>query len=161
MTTKAKALSLTLLLGILALPVLADVRPGRAGAVNPGEGALTDGRFLTHYLSLSASQVTQMQGFLRTLQAATKASQSARGPLCQQLRTDVGAAHPDSTIVGHDYLALVDNLDKIKTALQAFETSFSAILNGDQLSRYEALKQIVERGAGKNPEPLPQCPPAS
>jgi len=161
MTLKAKALSLTLLLGVLALPVLADARPGRPGTGNPGDSALTDGRFLTHYLGLSTSQVTQLQGVLRTLQTAVVAARTARVPLCQQLRTDLVATHPDPTTVGRDFLALVDNQDKIKIALQAFDTSFSAILNGDQLARYEALKQIVERNAGKSPEPLPSCPPVS
>jgi hypothetical protein len=162
MTLKAKALSLTLLLGVLALPALAAARnPGRPGT-GPGVGdsALTDGRFLTHYLGLSSSQVTQLQGFLRTLQAAGVAVRTARGPLCQQLRTDITASHPNPTTVGQDFLALVDNEGKVKTALQAFDTSFSAILNGDQLARYDTLKQIVERGA-KTPDPLPQCPPAS
>ncbi|HEY0555387.1 MAG TPA: hypothetical protein VGG20_14080 [Thermoanaerobaculia bacterium] len=162
MTLKAKALVLTLLLGTLALPALADRRgPGPGGPGSPGDSALTDGRFLTHYLNLSTSQVTQLQGFLKTLQAAGVTVRTARGPLCQQLRTDLGASHPNPTTVGQDFLALVDNDGKIKTALQAFDTSFSAILNGDQLARYEALKQIVARGDGKALDPLPQCPPAS
>src|ERR1700712_4166245 len=158
MTLKAKTLSLTLLLGALALPALADVRgpSGRPGS--PGTGALVDGRFLTHYLNLSASQVTQLQGFLRTLQTAGQAVQAARVPLCQTLRTDLNASHPDPLTVGRDFLALVDNQDRVKTALQSFDTSFSAILNGDQLARYDALKQIVERGTGKSPDPLPTCP---
>jgi hypothetical protein len=124
-------------------------------------GALVDGRFLTRYLDLSSSQVTQLQGFLKTLQTAEQAVQTARGPLCQQLQTDVDASHPDSTTVGKDYLALVDNQDKIKTVLQAFDTSFSAILNGDQLARYDHLKQTVGLGNSKSPDPLPACPPTA
>jgi hypothetical protein len=162
MTLKAKALALTLLLGIVALPALADRHgPGPGSPGNPGDGALTDGRFLTRYLGLSTSQVTQLQGFLKTLQAAGAAVRTAHAPLCQQLRTDLGATHPDPTTVGRDFLALVDNDAKVKAALQAFDTSFSAILNGDQLAKYDALKQIVERGSGKTLDPLPQCPPAS
>ena len=161
MTLKAKALVLTLLLGIVALPALADARGPASRPGNPGDGALTDGRFLTHYLGLSTGQVAQLQGFLKTLQTAGVAVRTARVPLCQQLRTDLGATHPNPTTVGQDFLALVDNEGKIKTALQAFDTSFSAILNGDQLAKYDILKQIVERGSSKAPDPLPQCPPAS
>jgi hypothetical protein len=162
MTVKVKALLLTLLLGVLALPLLADGRGGRLPG-NPGFGvsSLVDGRFLTRYLDLSSSQATQLQGFLKTLQTSEQAVRTALGPLCQQLRTDVDASHPDSTTVGKDFLALVDNQDKIKTALQAFDTSFSAILNGDQLARYDRLKQIVGLGNSKSPDPLPVCPVAA
>ena len=66
MTVKAKVLALTLLLGTLALPVLAD-HGGRGGGsglpgVSFGDGVLTNGRFLAHYLNLSTSQTTQLQG---------------------------------------------------------------------------------------------------
>lgn len=163
MTLKAKALVLTLLLGILALPALADHRGPGGGPGNPGfdDSVLTNGRFLAHYLNLSSTQVTQLQGFLKTLQTAVQAVRTAQPPLCQQLRTDVAATHPDPTTVGRDFLALVDNQEKIQTALQAFDTSFSAILNGDQLARYDALKQAVGLGHAKSPDLLPQCPPAS
>ena len=135
MTVKSKALVLALLLGTLALPALADRRGAGGGSGNPGSGnpgsgvddsALVNGRFLTRYLNLSASQVTQLQGFLRTLQTAVQTVQTARAPLCQQLRTDLGANSPDPTTVGRDLLALVDNQARIKTALQAFDASFSA-----------------------------------
>src|SRR4029077_11382983 len=71
MPVKATVLALTLLLGTLALPVLAD-HGGRGGGsglpgVSFGDGILTNGRFLAHYLNLSTSQTTQLQGFLKTL----------------------------------------------------------------------------------------------
>ena len=165
MTVKAKVLALTLLLGTLALPALADHGGRGSGSGLPGvsfgDSVLTNGRFLAHYLDLSTSQTTQLQGFLKTLQTSVQAVGTARGPLCQQLQTDINVSQPDPTTVGKDYLALVDNQDKIKTALQTFDTSFSAILNGDQLAKYDALKQLLGGDNGKTPTPPPVCPPAS
>jgi hypothetical protein len=161
MTVKSKTLALALLLGILALPALADRRGPGIGSNDPGIGVddsvLVNGRFLTRYLSLSSSQATQLQGFLRTFQTSLQAVQTSRAPLCRQLRTDLGASIPDPTTVGRDLLALVDNQGRVKAALQAFDNSFSAILNGDQLTRYDALKQAVGLNR-KTPDLIPECP---
>jgi hypothetical protein len=157
MIMKPKALVLTVLLVLIALPALADQPPGR-GPGSPGVGdALTNVRFLTRYLSLSTSQVTQAQGFLRTLQTAVQTVQTAHAPLCQHLRTDTAVSSPDPATVGRDFLALLANQAKIKTALDAFDTSFSAILNGDQLAKYDALKQSIE-GNRTGSAALPACP---
>lgn len=159
--SKPKTLVLALLLGSLCvLPAFAD--HGGPGSSGFGDGALTSPRLLSHYLNLSATQNTQLQGFLKTLNTAVQGVRTAQGPLCQTLRTDVAAAHPNATTVGNDYLALIDNQDKITTALTAFDTSFSAILTADQLTKYDHLKQIVGLGDGqKSSDLLPECPPAS
>jgi hypothetical protein len=160
MMSKPKTLVLALLLGALCvLPAFAD--RGGPGSSGFGDGALTDPRLLSRYLNLSAAQKTQLQGFLRTLQTAIQGVRTAQGPLCQTLRTDVAAANPNPTTVGNDYLALIDNQDKVKVALTAFDTSFSGILTADQLTRYDHLKQIVGLGDGqKSADLLPTCPPA-
>lgn len=161
MMSKPKTLVLALLLGSLCvLPAFAD--HGGPGSSGFGDGALTNPRLLSRYLNLSAAQTTQLQGFLKTLQTSVQAVRTAQGPLCQTLRTDVAAANPNPTTVGNDYLALIDNQDKVKTALTAFDTSFSAILTADQLTKYDHLKQAVGLGDGaKSTDLLPECPPAS
>jgi hypothetical protein len=161
MMSKPKTLVLALLLGSLCvLPAFAD--RGGPGSSGVGDGALTNPRFLSRYLNLSSAQTTQLQGFLRTLQTAERAVLNARGPLCQQLRADVSAANPNPTTVGTDYLALIDNQDRVKTALTAFDASFSGILNSDQLTKYDHLKQVIGLADDhKAADLLPVCPPAS
>jgi hypothetical protein len=161
MLMKPKALALAVLLAILALPALADQRPGRGpGGPTVDASVLTNPRFLARYLNLSPTQITQTQGFLKTLQTAVQAVQMAHAPLCQHLRTDLAVSSPDPATIGRDFLALVNNQAGIKTALAAFDTSFSNILNGDQLAKYNALKQLIG-ATGRGPDPLPVCPASS
>ena len=161
MMSKPKTLVLALLLGSLCvLPAFAD--HGGPGSSGFGDGALTNPRLLSHYLNLSSTQNTQLQGFLKTLNTAIQGVRTAQGPLCQTLRTDRRRGPPES---GHGggttTLALIDNQDKVTTALTAFDTSFSSILTADQLTKYDHLKQIVGLGDGKTTDLLPECPPVS
>jgi len=169
MTVKPKALVLTLLLGTLMLPALASARqnPGNQGQQGSGAGLglgeggahiITNVRFLTRYLGLSNAQVTQVQGFLQTLQTAVQSVQTSRTTLCQQLRTDVNASTPNPTAVGTDYLALIANQEKVKAAITAFETSVEGILTSDQLTKFQALVQAAGSDSGNGA--LPGCPPA-
>lgn len=163
MTMKPKSLVLTLLLGTLMLPALASARQGGERGPGPGSGrggdqTLTDVRFLTRYLRLSSAQVTQLQGFLQTLQTAVQSARTSRSTLCQQLRTDVNASHPNPTTVGNDYLALIADRAKIQTALTAYETSVEGILTSSQLTRFQALVEAAT--PDHETDALPGCPPA-
>jgi hypothetical protein len=60
-----------------------------------------------------------------------------------------------------DSIDLFDNKEAIHAARQNFDTAFSAILTPDQLSRYNALKQIVNFDNGPGTDILGECPPAS
>jgi hypothetical protein len=169
MTAKLRFLSLLILLGALMLPALASGRqapgPGgpRGGPVGPGGpggdaggAVLTDAKFLTRYLSLTADQVTQLKPFLATFQTAEQAVRTSHTALCQQLRTDIDASTPDPATVGRDYLALVDSQIGIRTAITAFESSLSAILTADQLTKFQTLIQTDD-----STDALPGCPPTS
>lgn len=166
---KPKALAITLLLATLMLPALASARqnPGNQGQQGTGAGlgrgeggahVITNVRFLTRYLGLSSSQVTQIQGFLQTLQTSLQSVQTSRATLCQQLRTDVTAATPNPTTVGTDYLALIANQAKVQAAITAFETSVEGILTSAQLTKFQALVQAAGTIVGN--DALPGCPPS-
>jgi hypothetical protein len=168
MIRKPKALALTVLLGTLMLPALASARQGQGGQGNQGqhgpgvgEGAqvLTSVRFLTRYLNLSTAQVTQVQGFLQTLQTSLQSVQTSRATLCQQLRTDVTASSPNPTTVGNDYLALIASQAKVRAAVTAFETSVEGILTSGQLTKFQALVQAAGSITGDGS--LPGCPASS
>jgi Spy/CpxP family protein refolding chaperone len=166
MTAKPRFLSLLVLLGALMIPALASSQgrphgggPGGPGGPGPGGGgggAITDARFLTRYLSLTAAQVTQLKTFLATLQTAEQAVRTSHTALCQQLRTDIDASTPDPATVGKDYLALVDSQSGIRTAITAFEASLSAVLTADQLTKFQTLIQTDD-----STDALPGCPPTS
>jgi hypothetical protein len=149
------------------LPALASARQGQGQGNGPasgqevGEGAahiITNVRFLTRYLGLSSSQVTQVQGFLQTLQTSLQSVQTSRAALCKQLRTDVTATTPNPATVGTDYLALIASQAKVQAAITAFETSVEGILTSGQLTKFQALVQAA--GTVTGTDALPGCPPA-
>ncbi|MEA2690755.1 MAG: hypothetical protein QOJ16_142 [Acidobacteriota bacterium] len=164
---RKKALVLAALLGTLALPALAAGKPTTppppATPTDAGTAAniLHHPKALARFLGLSADQATQLAGFAKTLDTAEQALRQARAPICQQLRTDLGVTSPDPATVGKDAISLVDNKDKIKSAREAFDTSFSAILTPEQLAKYDTLKQIAHLDNGPGADILGDCPPAS
>jgi hypothetical protein len=162
MHPKMKALVLTVLLATLALPLVAATTPPPPAVDAPtADGLLNHPRALAKFLHLSADQTTQLLGFWTTFQTAVTPLHQARPALCTQLRTDLGVTSPDPATVGTDTLALVGNKDEIRAAREAFNTSFSAILNADQLARYDTLKQIAHLDNGPGVDILGDCPPAS
>ncbi|HZF11664.1 MAG TPA: hypothetical protein VFE33_23000 [Thermoanaerobaculia bacterium] len=164
MPMKMKGLVLTVLLGTLALPALAATGGSSAPAspdANTAYGLLDHPRALAKFLHLSADQTTQLLAFWNTFQTAVQPLHQARPALCQQLRTDLAVTPPNPTTVGTDVLALVDNRDDVHTARQAFDTSFSAILTPDQLTRYDTLKRIAHLDNGPGTDLLGDCPPAA
>jgi Spy/CpxP family protein refolding chaperone len=129
---------------LLALPLAAQPPKGPR---DPGE-ILHNPRLLARYLHLTADQVTATQKLAADLKAAL-------GPLRQQEQTlrdafqaAVSAANANPCDVGQAALAVRSNQEKIKAALDDFDTKFSALLTPDQLARYEALKALVHGGDG-------------
>jgi Spy/CpxP family protein refolding chaperone len=164
MTKSLKVLATVALLGLLALPLAAQVVAYESDAASAKSGSadyiLTHPRALSKYLHLSSDQNTQFQGFWTTLQTSVEALRQARGPLCSQLRTDLNGTANAAT-VGTDSINLFANKQAIGTARQTFDTAFSAILTPDQLTKYNALKQIAHLDNGPGTDILGECPPAS
>ena len=139
------ALALTGLLTAAALPAAAHAAapPSQAVDSSAAYSLLHHPRALAKFLHLSASQTTQLMGFYTTLQATVEPLRAARPPLCTQLLADISAGSPQSSAVGADSIGLYDNKQQIITAREAFDGSFSGILNPDQLAAYDALKALA------------------
>jgi Spy/CpxP family protein refolding chaperone len=164
MNVPQKALATAALSVLLLAPALAQAKtppPPAAADATTAEGLLHHPRALARFLHLSADQTTQLLAFDKTLQTAVEPLRQARVPLCAQLRTDLTAATPDPGTVGADTLSLYDNKLQIRAAREAFDTSFSAILNPEQLARYDALKVLGNFLNGPGTDVIGDCPPAS
>jgi|HubBroStandDraft_3_1064219.scaffolds.fasta_scaffold11602_4 hypothetical protein len=165
MRPSVKACLLAALVSALPLPLLAQ-SDATAAATTVGADSSTayyllhHPRALARFLGLSASQTTSLLGFWKTLEQTVEPLRQAREPLCAQLRTDLNAGTPDPGTVGSDTINLFDNKQQIIAARQAFDTSFSAILNPAQLAQYDALKQLARLS---DPEfnVIGECPPPS
>jgi Spy/CpxP family protein refolding chaperone len=164
MNKRLEILATVAVLGLLALPLTAqsvayesDAASARSGSA---DAILTHPHALSKYLHLSSDQNTQLQALWTTLQTSVAALRQARTPLCATLRTDLGGT-PNPATVGTDSINLFTNKEAIRTARQTFDTAFSAILTPDQLTKYNALKQIAHYDNGPGTDILGECPPAS
>jgi Spy/CpxP family protein refolding chaperone len=146
------------LLALLLLPIVAQAAPGPDA--NQAAGLLENPRALARFLHLSADQVTQFNALAQTLRTTVTPLQQARGPLCQTLRTALGAATPDQGAVGAGSLALFNNKKQIGAARTTFDNAFKALLTPDQLAKYNVLLQLHGAAAGRDVNLLGDCPPA-
>ncbi len=149
---------------LLALPLAAQSAAFESDAASARSGSadsiLSHPRALSKYLHLSSDQNAQLQALWTTLQTSVAALRQARGPLCNQLRTDL-TGNAAAATVGTDSINLFTNKEAIRTARQTFDTAFSATLTPDQLTKYNALKQIAHLDNGPGTDILGECPPAS
>jgi hypothetical protein len=143
--TRFYALALTGLLTAAALPAAAQTATAAVTVdSSTAYSLLHHPRALARFLRLSAAQATQLTGFYNTLEATVEPLRAARPPLCTQLLTDLDASSPQSSAVGADSINLFNNKQQILTARDAFDSSFSGILNADQLAAYDALKALAK-----------------
>jgi len=138
MTIRRSTLTLTALFAFLVLPLAAEAA-GRQQPRDPG-AILRNPRALAAYLRLTPEQVTVAQRLAAELKAKETPLLQAEKQLAETYRNLLEAANPNPCDVGQAALALRANREKIRAALEDFDTKFSAILTPDQLARYEALK---------------------
>jgi Spy/CpxP family protein refolding chaperone len=131
---------------LLALPLAAQ--PPR-GPRDPAE-ILHNPRLLARYLHLTADQITATQKLATDLKAALDPLRQQEQKLRDAFQAAVSAANANPCDVGQAALAVRANGEKIKAALEDFDTKFSALLTPDQLARYEALKALVHGGDGED-----------
>jgi hypothetical protein len=142
--TRFYALALTGLLTTAALPAAAQATAASTVDSSTAYSLLHHPRALARFLRLSSAQATQLMGFYNTLEATVEPLRAARPPLCTQLFTDLDTSSPQSSAVGADSINLYDNKQQILTARDAFDSSFSGILNANQLAAYDALKALAK-----------------
>lgn len=134
------------LLTLLAVPFLAQARPGGGGGGgNPAE-ILHNARALARYLKLTPAQIETTKGLLEDLRATTKPLYEQIEPLEAQRRAQLDAAHPDACAVGATVVKIDALRDQIRDAREDFDAAFSAILTPAQLAKYEALKDLLKPG---------------
>lgn len=148
------------LLALLLLPLAAQAAPAGPDA-NQAASLLENPRALARFLHLTADQVTQLNTLAQTLRGTVTPLQQARGPLCQTLRTALGAATPDQGAVGAGSLALFNNKKQIGAARTTFDNAFKAILTPDQLAKYNVLLQLHGAAGDRGVNLLGDCPPAA
>lgn len=139
MLKSSKAVVATALLALLALPFVAEAAARRPSP----EEILRNPRLLARYLRLTDEQVQQAEALRRTLQATLEPLREAGKDLREAYQDALGATPQDACGIGQAAIAVFDNAEKIKAALEDFDDAFSALLTPEQLRRYEALKEAA------------------
>jgi len=147
-------------LALLVLPMAAQAAPAGAPDANQARGLLENPRALARFLHLTPAQVTQFNTLAQTLRSTVEPLRTARGPLCQTLRTALAATTPDQAAVGAGSIALFQNKKQIGAARTTFDNAFKAILTPEQLAKYNVLLQLYHAGDAAE-SLLGDCPPAA
>ena len=140
--------TLLVLAAVLALPLAAAAQ--RSDKARDPREILTNPRLLAHYLSLTPAQVATTQTLFKELQATVKPLREARKGLAEAFYAELEEANPSACDAGAAAIALHENGEKIKDALEVFDQKFSAILTPEQLAKYEALKEAARLLGGRD-----------
>lgn len=151
---KARTLTLLAAAALVALPLLAQP-PGGGGPPGPPDPPDFGERMvqqLTRLLELTPAQHDQLVTFTRQLETTVRPLRQQERANHEQLRTLLEGANPDPAAVGRLVIANKGLQEQIKTARQAFDTAFTAILSAEQQMGYEVFKKMAfhrqRRGPG-------------
>lgn len=131
------------LAALLLLPAIAEA--ARERRPSPQE-ILHSPRLLARYLNLTDAQKTQAEALFRTLGDSLRAIHEQEKGVREQLVAELAKPSPDACTVG-GYVVQIDGFtEQQAAALRTFDTAFSAILTPEQLTKYNALKELAGRG---------------
>jgi len=143
------ALALALLLAP-AVALAADPSTSTRGKPTPDQ-ILRNPKLLARYLQLTPDQVAKAQPLYVALATTLKNLHDAEQPLALQLETLLQGSNPSACDVGAIVVQIDGLHDQARTALQTFDTAFSALLTPEQLAKYDALKVAAHLGDGVDP----------
>lgn len=134
---------------LVALPLLAQP-PGGGGAHGPGGPGGPDGvhgpggfplRALAAFLDLTDAQIEDSQALLGDLAAELRPLAEEARALREELAALLDSADPDPAEVGALVLDVHAIGDRMKAARDDFDAAFAALLDTEQLERWEILKE--------------------
>lgn len=162
--TLVAPLAVAVFLALPALPLAAQPPgppPGAAGQGPGGPPGAEAGHFplgpVSRFLDLTSDQVTQTQALLDDLKTAVQPLHEQEGTLHKQLADLLDSDNPDAAAVGALVIQIQGVRDQIKSARDAFATSFTALLTATQADRWAILKEVRQafgprhRGKGGGP----------
>lgn len=146
---KTQAFAALALAGGLALPALSFADGGRFGMHGMHGMRGLRGR-MAETLNLTEAQQSSARKLRDDLRAKAE-------PLFEQARTQrdelealLDSAHPDALEVGNKAIAMHATHLQIKALHGEFETKFSALLNGDQLAKFQKMQAMREEFRGRH-----------
>jgi len=148
---KTRAFAALALAGGLALPAV-----GRAEGYGMHGGMGMHGRHLADSLNLSADQQASAKKLRDDMRAKAEPLFQQARQQWQELQTLLDGAHPDAAEVGAKAIAAHNTREQLRALRQDFDTKFSALLNADQLQKFQKFQSMrqefgARRGFGPPP----------
>jgi hypothetical protein len=148
-------LAISALLLVAATPICAIPQ----GGLGPGFGDLVDPPALARYLELTEEQVASALELHAATREASQPILEENRDLETQLKELLDGDSPSPAAVGEIVITVHENRKTLKAIQQQFEEDFMALLDAEQLVRYENLKealQVVRWSLAHNgPPPVP------
>ncbi len=131
-------------IGLLALlPFAVIAQPGDRGhGRGPGHGP---GRSMfppPGYLDLTDEQIEAAQAIRDSARAEMEAGREEQGALHDQLKAMLDGDNPDVAEVGSLVIELHGMRQQKRTILENAESQFAALLNAEQLEKWENFKEL-------------------
>ena len=141
----ARPLTMLALVATLALPAVADARPGH---FRHGEGAerwmeARDDRMI-EFLELSDEQAVTWRALREEHSEAQRSRFEAADALRDEVREMMDAAAPDAEAVGRAMIAAHREMEAARAARDELRESLAELLTAEQRERFETLRDARE-----------------
>ena len=121
---------------------------GMHDSMHGGMRGMHGGGRLTESLNLTEAQQTATKKLRDDLRVKAEPLMDQVRQQMNELEALLDGAHPDATEVGNKVLAAHATREQLRALRDTFETKFSALLNADQLAKFQQLQSERKQWGG-------------
>ncbi len=145
-----RAIAALALAGGLTLPPMVHAGKGPFGMHEGMHGGMHGGGRLADGLNLSETQQASARKLREDMRAQAEPLMDRVRQQMNELETLLDGAHPDATEVGNKVLAAHATREQLRALRETFETKFSALLNADQLAKFQQFQAARKQFGGRH-----------
>ena len=145
-----KAIAALALAGGLTLPPMVHAGQSAFGMHDGMRGGMHGGGRMADSLNLTADQQTAAKKLREDMRAKAEPLMDQVRQQMDELETLLDTAHPDATEVGNKVLAAHATREQLRALHDSFETKFGALLNADQLAKFQQLQSQRKEWGGRH-----------
>ncbi|MCP3959403.1 MAG: periplasmic heavy metal sensor [bacterium] len=147
--THRKTIALIAVALLALLPLAAFAGPGE-GPGHRGHGRGPDGPMIPPpgYLDLNDEQIEAAEALRDDARAQLEGVREQTRALHEQMKAALETDNPDALTVGQLAIEIHGLRDRVRTVREDVETQFAALLDAEQLEKWENFKELRESRRG-------------